>query len=326
MCTSIVYSSNNHHYFGRNLDLEISFGEHPVITPRNYEFQYRKLPSKKAKYAMVGMAIVENNYPLYFDAANEEGLGIAGLNFDGPCHYFPENAGKNNVTPFELIPYLLSQYTTVAEVKEALKDVSLVNINFSEKLPLSPLHWLMADKSGESIVVESTLSGLHVYDNPVHVLTNNPEFPGQLRNLANYSNIAPAQPKNTLVPGVDLNLYSRGLGSHFLPGGMDSASRFVKVAFVRAHSPQGNNELSSVTNYFHILHSVEQPKGTDEVGPNSYEYTIYSDGTNLETGTFYYTNYENNQINAIELNKENLNGDELIDYKLIEKQTINYQN
>lgn len=111
-----------------------------------------------------------------------------------------------------------------------------------------------------------------------------------------------------------------------MPGGMDSASRFVKVAFVRAHSPQGNNELSSVTNYFHILHSVEQPKGTDEVGPNSYEYTIYSDGTNLETGTFYYTNYENNQINAIELNKENLNGDELIDYKLIEKQTINYQN
>ena len=68
------------------------------------------------------MAIVENNYPLYFDAANEEGLGIAGLNFDGPCHYFPENAEKNNVTPFELIPYLLSQYTTVAEVKDALKD------------------------------------------------------------------------------------------------------------------------------------------------------------------------------------------------------------
>lgn len=199
MCTSIVYSSNNHHYFGRNLDLEISFGEHPVITPRNYEFQYRKLPNKKAKYAMVGMAIVENNYPLYFDAANEEGLGIAGLNFDGPCHYFPENAEKNNVTPFELIPYLLSQYTTVAEVKKALKDVNLVNINFSEKLPLSPLHWLMADKTGESIVVESTLSGLHVYDNPVHVLTNNPEFPDQLRNLANYSNIAPAQPKNTLT-------------------------------------------------------------------------------------------------------------------------------
>ena len=107
---------------------------------------------------------------------------------------------------------------------------------------------------------------------------------------------------------------------------MDSASRLVKVAFVRAHSPQGNNELSSVTNYSPILHSVEQPKGTDEVGPNSYEYTIYSDGTNLETGTFYYTNYENNQINAIELNKENLNGDELIAYKLIEKQTINYQN
>ena len=326
MCTSIIYDSNGQQYFGRKLEGEISFGEHPVITPRNYVFKYRKLPNRKATYAMIGMAIVKDNYPLYFDAANEKGLGIAGLNFDGPCHYFPESAEKENMTPFELIPYLLSQYASVDEVKDALENVNLVDINFSKKLQLSPLHWLIADKTGKSIVVESTVSGLHVYDNPVHVLTNNPEFPSQLTNLANYANISPAQPKNTVVPDADINLYSRGLGTHHLPGGMDSASRFVKVAFVRAHAPEGKDEASSITNYFHILHSVEQPKGTDEVGPNSYEYTIYSDGTNLETGTFYYTNYENNQINAIKLSNENLDSDKLIDYELLEKQHINYQN
>ena len=261
MCTSIIYDSNGQHYFGRNLDLEISFGEHPVITPRNYVFKYRNLPNRKATYAMIGMAIVKDNYPLYFDAANEKGLGIAGLNFDGPCHYFSESAEKDNVAPFELIPYLLSQYTSVEEVKNALKNINLVDINFSEKLQVSPLHWLIADKTGKSIVVESTVSGLHVYDNPVSVLTNNPEFPEQFANLANYINVSPAQPENTLIPDANINLYSRGLGTHHLPGGMDSASRFVKVAFVRAHAPEGKDEASSITNYFHILHSVEQPKG-----------------------------------------------------------------
>ena len=326
MCTSIIYTANGQHYFGRNLDLEISFGEHPVITPRNYVFKYRKLPNRKATYAMIGMAIVKDNYPLYFDAANEKGLGIAGLNFDGPCHYFSESAEKDNVAPFELIPYLLSQYTSVEEVKNALKNINLVDINFSEKLQVSPLHWLIADKTGKSIVVESTVSGLHVYDNPVSVLTNNPEFPEQFANLANYINISPAQPENTLITDANINLYSRGLGTHHLPGGMDSASRFVKVAFVLAHAPKGQNEAKSITNYFHILHSVEQPKGTDEVRPNSYEYTIYSVGTNLETGTFYYTNYENNQINAIKLEHENVDGEKIINYDLLEKQEIHYQN
>lgn len=326
MCTSIIYTANGQHYFGRNLDLEISFGEHPVITPRNYVFKYRKLPNRKATYAMIGMAIVKDNYPLYFDAANEKGLGIAGLNFDGPCHYFSESAEKDNVAPFELIPYLLSQYTSVEEVKNALKNINLVDINFSEKLQVSPLHWLIADKTGKSIVVESTVSGLHVYDNPVSVLTNNPEFPEQFANLANCINISPAQPENTLIPDANINLYSRGLGTHHLPGGMDSASRFVKVAFVLAHAPKGQNEAKSITNYFHVLHSVEQPKGTDEVRPNSYEYTIYSDGTNLETGTFYYTNYENNQINAIKLEHENVDGEKIINYDLLEKQEIHYQN
>lgn len=225
-----------------------------------------------------------------------------------------------------MIPYLLSQYTSVEEVKNALKNINLVDINFSEKLQVSPLHWLIADKTGKSIVVESTVSGLHVYDNPVSVLTNNPEFPEQVANLANYINISPAQPENTLIPDANINLYSRGLGTHHLPGGMDSASRFVKVAFVLAHAPKGQNEAKSITNYFHILHSVEQPKGTDEVRPNSYEYTIYSDGTNLETGTFYYTNYENNQINAIKLEHENVDGEKIINYDLLEKQEIHYQN
>mgnify|MGYP004480513231 CR=1 FL=1 len=260
-----------------------------MITPRDYSFTFRKMPSLDHHYAIIGMALVKDNYPLYFDGVNEEGLGMAGLNFDGPAHFFPVVADKDNVSPFEFIPYVLGQCKSVDKAKKLMANLSLVNINFSDQLQLSPLHWLIADRSGKSIVVESTQSGLHVYDNPVGVLTNNPEFPQQLTNLANYQSVSPAEPINTLTPGVKLNSYSRGIGSH-------------------------------------LLHAVEQQKGLDEVAPDTFEYTIYSDGVNLTTGTFYYTTYDNNQINAVEMRNVNLNSSDLVTYPLVTEQAINHQN
>lgn len=325
MCTSVIYNAGDH-YFGRNLDLEIEYGEEVVVTPQNYVFNFRQLPSINHHYAIIGMALVQDGYPLYFDGVNEEGLGMAGLNFDGPAHYFPVAADQNNVTPFEFIPYILSQCKDIAEAKKLMKKMSLVNINFSAQLPLSPLHWLIADKSGKSIVVESTATGLHIYDNPVGVLTNNPEFPKQLLNLSNYQSVSPSDPQNTIAPGIDLATYSRGFGSHFLPGGMDSESRFVKETFTKMHAPAGKSEKENVTNYFHLLHAVEQQKGLDEVAPDTFEYTIYTDGTNLDKGIFYYTTYNNNQINAVDMHKEDLTSDQLITYALCNDQVINYQN
>lgn len=325
MCTSILYTAGDH-YFGRNLDLEISFGQEVVVTPRDYRFDFRKMPAMDHHYAIIGMALVKDNYPLYFDGANEEGLGMAGLNFDGPAHFFPVEDGKDNVSPFEFIPYVLGQCKNVAEAKELLKNLNLVNINFSDQLQLSPLHWLIADRSGAAITVESTVTGLHVYDNPVNVLTNNPEFPQQMTNLANYQSVSPAEPVNTLTPHLKLDTYSRGLGSHMLPGGMDSESRFVKEVFTLQHAPEGQGEVENVTNYFHCLHAVEQQKGLDEVAPGQFEYTIYSDGINLSTGTFYYTSYDNNQINAVHLHNVNLNSQELALFPIASEQVFNMQN
>ncbi|WP_076461871.1 choloylglycine hydrolase [Limosilactobacillus caccae] len=325
MCTSVIYNAGDK-YFGRNLDLEIDFGEEVVISPRDFAFNFRQMPTIDHHYAIIGMALVQDGYPLYFDGVNEAGLGMAGLNFDGPAHYFPVVEGKDNVSPFEFIPYLLGQCKDVKEAKKLLANLNLVNINFSDKFQLSPLHWLIADKSGAAIVVESTRTGLHVYDNPVGVLTNNPEFPKQLLNLSNYQSVSPADPQNTLTPGVKLDTYSRGFGTHFLPGGMDSASRFVKETFTKMHAPAGKSEGENITNYFHILHAVEQQKGLDEVAPNTFEYTIYSDGTNLTKGIFYYTSYDNNQINAVDMHKEDLDSSALITYALKTDQAINYQN
>lgn len=325
MCTSILYSAGDH-YFGRNLDLEISFGQEVVVMPRDFQLPFRKMPAMDHHYAIIGMALVKDGYPLFFDGANEEGLGMAGLNFDGPAHFFPVAEGKDNISPFEFIPYVLGQCKNIADAKELLKNLNLVNIDFSKQLPLAPLHWIIADRAGQSIVVESTATGLHVYDNPVNVLTNNPEFPEHLTNLANYQGVSPAAPANQLAPNVDLGTYSRGLGSHMLPGGMDSESRFVKEVFTLQHAPAGKSEAENVTNYFHCLHAVEQQDGLDEVAPGKFEYTIYSDGINLSTGTYYYTTYQNNQINAVQMHHVNLNSQDLVLFPIQSKQAINFQN
>ena len=147
---------------------------------------------------------------------------------------------------------------------------------------------------------------MHVYDNPVGCLTNNPQFPKQLFNLNNYADVSAAMPKNNFSDQVKMDGYSRGLGSHNLPGGMDSESRFVRVAFNKFNAPTSDSEEENVDTYFHILHSVEQQKGLDQVGPDAFEYTIYSDGINLDKGIFYYTTYTNKQINVVDMNKEDL--------------------
>ena len=96
MCTAATYKTKCF-YFGRNLDYERGFGEQVVITPRLFPLPMRHLPDLTRHYAMIGMASVQDGYPLYYDAVNEKGLCMAGLNFVRSAVYGPCAAGKANV-------------------------------------------------------------------------------------------------------------------------------------------------------------------------------------------------------------------------------------
>ena len=325
MCTASNYITDNH-YFGRNFDYEISYHERVTVTPRNYEFEFRKIDSIKTHYAIIGIAAGIDAYPLYYDACNEKGLAIAGLNFAGNAVYREFEDGMVNITPFELIPYLLGKYESVSQVRKALGEINLVNINFAEELPLSPLHWMISDEN-EAIVVEPMADGLKVYDNPVGVLTNNPPFDKQLFYLNNYRSLSNKNPENTFSGDFDLDEYSRGMGAIGLPGDLSSASRFAKVAFTRANSHSGSDEQSSVSQFFHILASVEQQNGCTFINdPDLYEYTIYTSCYSTRKGILYYRTYNNSQITAVDLNNEDLDSSELINYELINEEKINFIN
>lgn len=323
MCTAVTYRTKDH-YFGRNLDYEYSYQETVTITPRDYVFHFRRLPPMEHHYALIGMAMVSNDYPLYYDATNEHGLSIAGLNFPHSAKYMPEMSEKDNVTPFELIPWVLGCCKTAAEAVIKLKNANLVNISFSKEFPLSPLHWIMAD-SEHTVVIEQTDAGLQIFENPVGILTNEPPFPFHMTNLQNYLHVTSEEAVNRFAPAVALHAYSRGMGGIGLPGDLSSASRFVKAAFTKLNSVSSSTEFASISQVFHILGSVAQQQGCVKVG-QSYEKTIYTSCCNTTKGIYYYTTYENSQITGIRLHGIDLDTDKLVSYPLIKDQQIRMEN
>ncbi len=324
MCTAVAYKTRDH-YFGRNLDLEYSYKEEVTITPRNYPLHFRHGKTLDSHYAIIGMAYIQDNYPLYYEGTNEVGISMAGLNFPKNAVYYEMVENRDNITPFEFIPWILGQCKDMKEVKDLLSNINLLKENYSLELPLSPLHWIISHKE-ESITVEAVADGMKVYDNPVGVLTNNPTFDYHMTNLTNYMGMSVGEPANNFSQELKLETYCKGMGAIFLPGDYSSASRFVKASFVKMNSVSGEGELESVNQFFHILKSVEMPRGLVNAGEGKYEMTIYSSCCNTDKGIYYYTTYDNSGICAIDMNKEQLMGSELISYPLIKEIDVKYQN
>ena len=324
MCTAVTYKTKDF-YFGRTLDYEFSYGDEITITPRNYEIKFRHQKEIKNHYAIIGMAYVTENYPLYYDAINEKGLCIAGLNFVGNANYNEQVESNDNIAQFEFIPWILSQCTTVKEAKKLIENMNFINEPFNENLPLAQLHWIISD-STESITVESVKEGIKIYNNPVGVLTNNPPFDKQMFELNNYMNLSPKSPQNKFAKSLDLQTYIRGMGAIGLPGDLSSQSRFVREAFVKMNSVSGDTEKESVNQFFHILNSVDQQRGCCQLDNGKFEITIYTSCCNATKGIYYYTTYDNHQISGIDMHKENLDSTELIRYELIKDEQIKIQN
>ncbi len=324
MCTALNLTTKDH-YFGRTLDLDCSYGEEVCVMPRNFPLELRCRDNLDHHYAMIGMATVVAGTPLFYDATNECGLSMAGLNFPGNAYYTPMNACKDNVTPFEFIPWILGQCRSVAEARPLLERINLVDIPFNERLPLSPLHWMIDDRK-EAIVVEQMQDGLHIHENPVGVLTNNPPFEYHLTHLNNYRNLRVDSGENTFANNLSLNVYCQGMGAIGLPGDVSSMSRFVRAAFERANSVCADDEVSSVSQFFHLLGSVEMVRGCCLTDTGKWDITVYISCMNTDKGLYYYTTYDNRQITCVDLHRTDWNSNAVSRFPLKSKQGIQYQN
>lgn len=311
MCTSIALN-NNGFYFGRTLDLVCGFNEQVVFTPCGFDLKYRLESSCTSHYSILGMAAVIDSYPLYADAFNEKGLCMAGLNFPDNAFYSPDtNPSKHNISPFELIPWILSQCGSVTETEQLLAKTHITAVPFSEKVPLSPLHWHIADKE-RSIVLESTADGVKIFSNPVGVMTNNPTFDFHLTNLNQYMSISSGYPESRF--GQTLEPFSNGFGGLGLPGDYSSCSRFVRAAFLAANSECEKGE--EISQFFRIAEGVSLPRGSVKTKEKHTDYTIYSCCMDPENGIYYYRTYSNSRISAVSSKNPHQNGNSLVCFPL----------
>lgn len=329
MCTSLSIKSNEgHNFFGRNMDLAYDFNQSVLIIPRNHQFKDKVTKDMvKTKYAIIGIGAIIDNHPAIADAMNEKGLACAGLNFDGDSYVEEEIVpGKKNIAPYDFIHWVLANHETVDEVKDAIKDLELVKVPINEKTPLPTLHWMIVDKTGKSIVVEKTKEKFAVHDNTVGVMTNNPTFDWHITNLNEYMYITPNHPKDVKWSNQELTPLGVGAGTLGIPGDFESVSRFVRIAYIRAHMPSIENDTTAVTQFFHMLDYVKMVKGGVITRDGMEDLTRYSSCMDQEKGIYYYRNYNNNRINAIDMHKEDLDATEIKVFPYLETQDINYQN
>lgn len=319
MCTAISFSD---HYFGRNLDLEYCYREAVTVTPRN--FPLRSGSPSTQHLAIIGIATVSRNYPLYYDGVNEAGVAMAALSFPGNACYGTAPKKQHAIAPYDLIPWVLGQVTDARQAARLLQSTSLTDTPFSPELPLTDLHWFFCDSTC-SFTAEPGKNGLVITPNPVGVLTNNPPFDYHLHNLCNYMRLSECDPANTFAPGIPLRPYSNGMGAMGLPGDLSSASRFIRAAYTKLHCLQPDGELACVNQVFHILGSVAQQEGCVRVG-DQYEKTQYSCCCSTHQGIYYYTTYENAQPTAVHLRHERLDGKELVTYPLLRSPQIRMEN
>lgn len=316
MCTALALG----HLFGRTLDLECSYEEQVVIVPRRFPLHFRMQSSLTDHHAIIGMAHVEQNVPLFYDGMNEAGLAMAALNFPLSTVYHESRQDRTDLAPFELIPWILGQCSTTAQARQLLEQVNVAGLDFSPQLPSTPLHWLIAD-SGHAIAVESMADGLHIHENPIGVLTNEPPFSVQLFRLNDFRGLSADPPANHF-PHLPLTEYSRGMGALGLPGDWSSQSRFVRCAFAAHNAPCP----ADVTQFFHLMSTVEVPRGSVRLENGKEVISVYTSCCDRNRRVYHYTTYENRQIHAVDLHRCNLDAEALFRYPLVTRQQIAMQN
>ena len=313
MCTGVRFIDNNGGmYFGRNLDWSVPYGQKVVVTPRGYKYSSAFLGEMSMNQgAVIGMAIVEENVPLYFDCANENGLAIAGLNFPGYAKYADAAVdGKTNVAAYEFPFWVVANFATVDDVEKALKDVAIVAKPINDKYPVSMLHWIIGDAK-RSIVVEYTDKGMEIFHNDVDILTNQPGYAWHQENLRNYMNLFSQMPKEVRWGKAKMTAFGSGSLMRGIPGDYYSPSRFVRVAYLNTHYPAKNTEEENVSRLFHTLTGVAMIDGAAAMADGAYEKTIYTGGYSAATKTYYYNTYEDPAIQKVVMDDYNLDGIEL---------------
>ncbi len=328
MCTALTLKTTDEKYlFGRNMDLEYNFNQRIIFIPRNYKVENKETNTVNInKYAILGMGTIFNNYPTFSDVMNEKGLACAGLNFPNYASYpKKEESNKLNIHVYNILLWLVSNYDSIKNLRKDLENLLLVDIPISKNVPSATLHFIVTDKTGETIVLEQTKEGMKIHENNVGVLTNSPTFDYHMMNLSNYTNLGYEHSETITLSNNEIIPHGQGNSLLGIPGDVTPASRFVRTVVLKDATLKNSKNIN-IPQFFHILNGVSMVDGSVITKQGLNDITQYTSCMNLNDGIYYYNTYQNYTIMSIDMHKEDLDGKEIKEYKYNNEFTVKEEN
>lgn len=314
MCTAMtMQTTEGEAFFGRTMDFSFPLDPELYIVPRHHVWRNNRKSAKIFnQYSFIGIGQDISDL-IFVDGVNEMGFAAAALYFPGYAHYeeidYPDT-NKISIAAIELVNFLLGMCASVSQAEAIMQKITIIGVEDSLTNSVAPLHWMVTDKSGRSMVIENTESGLHLYDNPIGVLSNSPDFHWHLTNLRNFLNLSPNQSEKEQWGEVELTPFGQGCGTIGLPGDYSPPSRFVRTSFQKSHTPTPSSGREAVITAFHIMEGVSIPKGIVTTQRGTDDFTQYTAFMNINTGEYFYKTYYNCQIMKAELHSDEIIGKE----------------
>lgn len=287
-CTGLIMKSkDNGVVYGRTMEFNTDLKSNLIIIPENKEMStisaFGEGLKYKTKYAVIGMNGLGLN--IVADGVNEKGMAGGLFFFPGEAKYqtYNKSDSKSSMSSTDILTYLLTNYADTDEVKKAIGNLKVNDTKLAAFGNMTvPLHYSLTDAKGKSIVIEYTATGLHVYDNNIHVVTNSPSFPWHLENINNYANLAPIEKADHNAFG-DYPIEYKGMGitSNGLPGSYSSPSRFVRVAFYVNNSPVYDTVDETMKQGRRILNNFDIPDNASSVVENNVRVSEVTEWTSM---------------------------------------------
>jgi penicillin V acylase-like amidase (Ntn superfamily) len=336
-CTSLIYQdANDAVYLGRTLELTMDLpyqlayfpagqhfasklGDHPSL---NYTTRHAllaimmpdRVPTAESPITVADLKIIE-------------GLNLAGLTFSLLAYPTAGGASKQVemtqavLSATDLGMWTLGQFSSVAEVKAAL-EVQPICLDSLALLGgvQAPFHYVLHDRSGASIVIEFDQGKLTIYDNPVGVMTNGPQFSWHLTNLSNYTFLSNVDQSSATFGKLKVRQPDSGIATANLPSSSTSVGRFVRAVFYSQFAEKVSEPDQAVRALAHIMNNFDRPKGItvslrSEGGsmevegmdggdsPTATEYTSWTNLTDLNRGLFFLRTYDGLNYTVFDLAK-----------------------
>lgn len=282
-------------FLSRTMDFSFELDAKPIFIPRNFSFDSHVSGSNfKSEYAFIGAGRDMKGY-LFADGVNEKGFAIATLYFEENASFSKnKHSSKFNLAPEELVSWALGNVESVEDFSEKIKNLNIVALKNEVIGEVIPLHWIVSDDLGVTKCLEITKNGIHLYDNPVGVMTNSPEFPWHLTNLSHQNQFQPEEFSEKKYGSLENKSDGPGTGLLGLPGDFTAASRFLRTVVLKQYSTKVTGVYEGVNAVVHILNTVDIPKGVKVTNKKKdiADYTQYKGIMDISHRTYYMMPYD----------------------------------